>query len=209
MPDKIRLRLEVLNPRHSIHDFVCGDDELNDYLHDEALSDMQRDVARTFVEIDEDQPANNNVAGFFTLRAHSLVIDESYFPDWLDGVEEDGTDITPIEAPIVELMWLARDSRWEGRGVGDVLMIDALKTVQKAADCIGLIGVHLRTTPSGRRLYESYDFQQFREHPSFDGMRYVLSIKTIRAIVAVQQTTKSVQQITKRSIKDRIRRRQS
>ena len=207
MLDKLRVRLEVLNARHPVHSFSCGDEELNAYLHEEAWADMQRGVARTFVEIDMDQPAIRNIAGFFTLRAHSLIIDESYFPDWLDGVDEDVTDITPIEVPIVELMWLARDSRWQGRGVGDILMIDVLKTVQEAADCIGLIGIHLRTTPKGLRLYENYAFQKFREHPGFDGMRYVLSIKTIRTIVAAQQTAfQPANQPAKRRIKDRIRR---
>jgi GNAT superfamily N-acetyltransferase len=168
-----RYRLEVLNDQHSTGNFACEEDEINEYIRNEALADMARGLARTFVETDQEKPATFSVAGFFTLRAHAANIrdEDSEYPD------------ETIEVPLVELMWLARDLQWKGQGLGDTLMIDVLETVAKAASYIGFMGLHLRTTMRGRPLYEKYDFQLFRAHPHSDGARYILSIQDILAIV--------------------------
>ncbi len=179
-----RLVLEELHDQHPIHLFACEDEEINEYLRVEALVDMKRSVARTFVVIDSEQPAISNIAGFFTLRADALRIKETYFEDWMDNIgDADKTKLDEIDVPLVELMWLARDLRWKGVGIGDFLMFSALKVVKNAADCVGLIGLHLRTTERGRRLYARYMFQEFTEHPVYDKRRYILSIHTLRSIV--------------------------
>ena len=193
-----RFRLETLNIQHSVQNFRCEEDEINEYLHEEALADMNRNVARTCVEIDQTMPITDNVAGFFTLRAHSLRIDESYFDDATNDIIEDQVGILPIEVPLVELMWLARDLRWRGEGMGDTLMIDALKTVAQATDRIGMIGLHLRSTPYGVPLYERFDFQQFKEHPHFDRLRYILPTHVIRAITDRQVQVEKLLQPDKR-----------
>jgi hypothetical protein len=179
-----RFRLELLNGQHSIEQFRCENEEINTYLHEDALADMAKDVARTFVEIDGKEPATNNVAGFFTLRADALNIREDYFEDWADGSEDIKAWPSPINVPLVELMLLARDLQWKGQGMGDTLMIDVVKTVAAAADCIALIGLHLRSTDKGVRLYTEYEFQPFKEHPTYDEYRYILPIGTIRVIAS-------------------------
>ncbi len=140
------------------------------------LEDNNHNLALTFVEIDNDEPATKNVAGFFTLRAHAVRI--------TDIDTENGTGDTK-EVPLAELMCLARDERWKQRGIGDALMIDALSIIAKASECIGFIGVHLRSTEHGTKLYERYDFQEFKAHPQRDKMRYILSVKTIKEIVSL------------------------
>lgn len=83
MHTKDRYTVEVLNDQHPIRLFACEDEEVNEYLHAEALADMKRSVARTFVVLDREQPAIDNIAGFFTLRADALRIKETYFEDWI------------------------------------------------------------------------------------------------------------------------------
>lgn len=183
MSDSRKYRLEVLSSQHSIAHFTCEDEEINEYIREDALADMARSVARTFVEIDTSKPADNNVAGYFTLRAHALRIEETYFEDWEADEDGSGYNAGPIEVPLVELMWLARDLQWIGQGVGDTLMIDALQMIATAADCVGIIGVHLRSTPRGVGLYKEFGFQPFREHPYYDSLRYILPINTLQAIV--------------------------
>ena len=68
--------------------------------------------------------------------------------------------------------------------MGDVLRIDALRVTAQAADYIGFMGLHLRSTGAGKPLYEAFGFQPFREHPRFDSSRYFLPIDVIRDIVA-------------------------
>ena len=182
-----RYRLEVLNHRHAIANFTCETDELNAYLRDEALFDMTRSDARTFVEIDTEKPVTNNIAGYFTLRADALRIDEAYFDNWQPADDGSASYAAPIQVPLVELICLARDAQWIRQGVGDVLMLDALRMVALAADSIGLIGLHLRSTRRGVALYKEYEFQPFQEHPSYDDLRYILPIGLLRAIVQIAQ----------------------
>ena len=185
MAELQRYRLEALNARHAIANFTCETDELNDYIREEALFDMARNVARTFVEIDNEKPVTNNVAGFFTLRADALRIDETYFDDWIAPDDGGATHFDPIQVPLIELMCLARDLQWERHGLGDILMIDTLKMVAAAASSVGLIGLHLRSTNRGVALYKAYEFQPFKEHPSYDSMRYILPINLLKAIVQI------------------------
>ena len=48
----------------------------------------------------------------FLRFAHTLKMRENYFDDWADELEEGTANPLPIEVPLVELMWLARDLRW-------------------------------------------------------------------------------------------------
>ena len=59
MAELQRYRLESLNTRHAIANFTCETNELNEYIREEALFDMARNVARTFVEIDNEKPASH------------------------------------------------------------------------------------------------------------------------------------------------------
>src|SRR5690242_7637246 len=102
MPSGPRYTLEVLASKHAIHRFACGEEEIDEYLRENALQDMERGLARTFAEIDQEEPATSNVAGFFTLRAHALLINSRYFIDPLD--DEADEDDVQIEVPLVELM---------------------------------------------------------------------------------------------------------
>jgi hypothetical protein len=176
MPRDERYLFQVLTDGHAIGSFECEYEEFGDYLRDAALKDMEAGLARTFVEVDQNAPAAHNVAGFFTLRAHAAKIDAAFI-DTFDGEGD-------IEVPLIELMYLARDAAWRGVGMGDGLMIDVINVVAQASDLIGFVGLHLRSTPEGRRLYEDYDFVPFTAHPVYDGARYILPLADIRTIAA-------------------------
>jgi hypothetical protein len=84
----VRFRLEALTADHAINVFVCEDDEINAFLHEDALRDMATSLSRTFVLIDNEEPATNNVAGFFTLRAHAAIIDTEYFDEAVQSYDQ-------------------------------------------------------------------------------------------------------------------------
>jgi hypothetical protein len=170
-------RLEALRSDHDSSAFDCGDADINEYLREHGLRDMELGLARTWILVESGEPATAVVAGFVTLRAHALHISNDYF-----GFEDD--DGPPLEVPLVELMYVARDLRWKGRDLGPVLVIQALRIVARVADLIGIIGVHLRSTTKAVPLYEAFDFSLFRAHPTYDPARYLLPIADVRAIVA-------------------------
>ena len=169
MTDDGRYRLEPLDQHHVVGEFACEEDDFGEYLRDEAIQDIEKGFALTFVEIDITCDVSNNIAGFFTLRAHA------------DRIKDDEGG-EPIEVPLVELLWLARDLRWRGQRVGDILLLDALAMVAQVSRYVGFIGLHLRSTGNGKRLYERNHFLPFDQHIRYDGIRYILPIAFIREI---------------------------
>lgn len=170
--------IEPLNVYHHIDNFRSGDEEIDYFLRAYARNDMMDGLSRTFVAVDEDRPISDGIVGFFTLRAHALKIKCDFFESMLDEPDE-----CTVEVPLIELMYLARDLRWKGRAVGPLLLVEALVRVDEVADRVGILGVHLRTTMEGARLYQAFDFPLFTAYPLFDPARYLVPIKTVRNIV--------------------------
>jgi len=79
---------------------------------------------------------------------------------------------------------VGRDIRWKGHDIGPTLLIEAIRLVSEVADRIGILGVHLRSTPGGERLYKDFEFKQFSSYPFRDTARFILSTKDVRAIAA-------------------------
>ena len=155
--------------------------DVRDYLKDDALLEMQMRVARTFVAVDPRADKAGTVAGYFTLRAHSLSISDTYFEDFYS---EPITAPTFMEVPLAELMWPGRDSEYRGADVGKALVFDALRRTVEVADRLGLIGLHLRSVPSAMKFYEKAGFVQFSVY-SNDKMRYFVSVADMQAILAI------------------------
>ena len=180
---RLRYRIEALNEHPAISGFNNEIGEVRDCLRDEALLDMKKCVARTFVAVDTQQDKAGTVAGYFTLRAYALKIRDAYFDDFYP---EPVTSPIFMEVPLAELMWLGCDTEYRGEGAGDTLLLEALKATAEAADRIGLIGLHLRSVPSATAFYEEFGFLQFAVYSS-DRMRYFLPVTDIEEILL--QTT--------------------
>lgn len=126
---------------------------------------MKQDLSLTYVLLDA-SISPPTIAGYFTLRA------DSYYPEDPQGVHS---------IPVVELAYLARDISRRGQGIGDYLLLEALRKVKEAADLIGIAGLHLAYTDEGKTLYDRYNFG---EHPlSYRTDLLFLSINLIRQII--------------------------
>lgn len=66
-----RYRIELLG-KHARAPFTCGSPQLDRYLQERASQDMRRRVASCFVAVDD----AGDVAGYYTLAATSLVLDQ-------------------------------------------------------------------------------------------------------------------------------------
>ncbi|MCX6379531.1 MAG: hypothetical protein NT023_08655 [Armatimonadetes bacterium] len=150
---------------HNVSSFDCQNTYLNGFLQGKALREATRDLSLTFVLMDE-AVSSTSVIGYFTLRS------DSYYPD-------DNSEVDIV--PVVELVALARDRTRYKQGIGDFLLIEALRNVKLVADLIGIAGLHLAPTREGRRLYYRYNFA---EHPlSYRTDLLFLPISTIREII--------------------------
>ena len=107
-------RIERLD-RHDRSRFDCGTAELDRYLRERAMQDMRRRVTSCFVAVDQDE----EVAGFFTLAATSLPVDQ------LSAERAKRLPRYPV-IPAVLLGRLAVALAHQGRQLGGALVADAI-----------------------------------------------------------------------------------
>jgi GNAT superfamily N-acetyltransferase len=111
--------------------FRCGQPALDDYMARYAHQDERRGVARVFVATPEDD--ERCLAGFFTLSAGSVACQE--FPADL------ASKLPRYPVPIALMGRLAVDQRFQGRGLGSVLLADACRKVAQASHLLAVAGI--------------------------------------------------------------------
>lgn len=113
-----RTIIELLDPaRHDRAGFSCGVDALDRYLQSQASQDARRRVAAPYVMI---EPASLGVLGFYTLSNTSVHAAE------LPAAFVKRLPRYPV-LPATLLGRLAVDAKGRGRGLGTVLLLDALR----------------------------------------------------------------------------------
>lgn len=160
-----RLRIERLGPHHDLEAFDCGNEELDGWLQQHALAAQQMDSARTFV-----LTGNDRVVGFFSLTMGSVVRRDA--PAKLVR----GMPAYPVG--MVLLARLAVDRRNQGKGVGALLLSEALR---KAVDAGEAAAARLLVVDAidddAIRFYKRFGFVSAPEHPR----RLYRRMKDIRA----------------------------
>lgn len=118
MPGKeetTRLRFELLGPGHDRAAFSCGVEALDNYLRKQAGQDVKKRVAVTFVLT----PDGKTVAGYYTLSQYSVEL----------GAIPDGLAAKLPKYPFVPATLIGRlavSTEFRGRGLGELLLMDAL-----------------------------------------------------------------------------------
>lgn len=115
------LRLERLGSQHNLGDFDSGNKVLDSWLKSHALTAQQMDSARTFVLVDD-----HDVLGYFSLTMGSVLRDEA--PAKLVR----GLPAYPVG--MVLLARLAVDRNHQGRGLGGMLLAEALRKAVAAGE---------------------------------------------------------------------------
>jgi GNAT superfamily N-acetyltransferase len=167
-----RYRVERLGRHHNRAAFACGEASLDSYLRERARQDDDRNVAKVFVLVDEQE---ERIVGYYTLSASSVQ---------LENVPLAAQRALPRypHVPVVLLGRLAIDQDYQGRGLGEVLLFDALRrgfavgTQQIAAVAVIVDALHERA----RAFYERYGFQRFSD----DEYRLFLPMWTIAQLIA-------------------------
>jgi len=115
--------VEPLNERHVRAGFSCGVEVLDRYLRNQAGQDVRRNISAVYVLRPAESPA---VAGFHTL-ANSII--------QLDALPPDKARKLPRypQVPATLLGRLAVDLQHRGRGLGEFLLVDAMKRTLAAS----------------------------------------------------------------------------
>ena len=149
------LVIEPLGPHHDRASFSCGEPALDSYIRRRASQDARRRVARVFVAAGD---APGEIAGYYTLSAASFEKDE--LPAGL------AKRLPHYPVPAAVLGRLAIASTYQGRGLGEVLLLDAIRRVVRASATIAVYAVIVDAkNDRARAFYERYGFRSFVSLP--------------------------------------------
>lgn len=111
--------------------FQCGSEPLDNYIRRYASQDMRRNVARVFVATPENNP--QQLAGFFTLSAGSMSC--SSLPALL------ARKLPRYPVPVALIGRLAVHTKFQGKGLGSILLADACQRISQASTVLAVAGI--------------------------------------------------------------------
>ena len=134
--------------RHNVTDFSCGNKLLDRWLVRYAGQNQRRDAARTFVAVASDQ----RVYGYYALLAGQI--------DHHDATPETSKGLSQhFPIPVAILARLAVDLGQQGRGIGAVMLNDALVRVVRASEQVAVRAVVVHTADDhAASFYQRFGF---------------------------------------------------
>ncbi len=151
------LKITPLDSRsHDRTNFNCGKASLNHYIQKQASQDLKKRVATVFVLIDE--PAIDILA-YYTLSFYTVEVED---------LEEDFVKRLPRyqRLPATLLGRLAVDDRQKGRGLGELMLVNALQKSLEASTQIASVAVVVEALDDNAlNFYIKYGFQQSKQNP--------------------------------------------
>jgi len=150
-------RIEALAPRHDRHTFHCGVAALDRYIRTQANQDVTRSVAATFVAVPRAAPVL--VAGYYTLAATAVETGE------LPPALARKLPRYP-RLPATLLGRLAVDADHRGHGLGELLLVNALRRSLATSHAIGSLAVIVDAIDDrARTFYEHFEFRALPDQP--------------------------------------------
>jgi ribosomal protein S18 acetylase RimI-like enzyme len=152
----LTLVIEPLGKRHDRSAFGCGDPALDDWFRHRASQDERRNVARVFVAMDDEL----GVVGFYSLNAFNLAL--------TDLPEEIARKLPRYDAiPAALIGRLARDDRVRGRGIGELLLADAIRRILGASRSLAVFAIVVEAKNArATAFYEGFGFRVFPQRPN-------------------------------------------
>jgi len=138
-----------LDSQHKKSEFDCGNELLTSYFRSQANQDIKRQLSRCFVIADEE----NNVKGYYTISSSS--IDKELIPEKI----KKKLPKSYLDIPVILLGRLARDVKYKGDSVGEVLLMDALKRCYDVSLNLGCMAVVVDPIDEkAKDFYSKYGF---------------------------------------------------
>ncbi len=165
--------IEALNKQHNRGDFSCGVDVLDNYLKKNSRQDRRKNLAATFVLVDETQ--NNAVAGYYTLSAFAF--DQQELPS---KVSQKLPHYRLISATLLGRLAVAQ--KYQGKNLGKALLFDALKRSYRQSQQIASYAVVVDAKDEAAvQFYKRHGFLLFEERPN----RLYLAMGTIAQLIPI------------------------
>ena len=143
---------EPIADGHDLSAFASGEPALDDWLRRRARSNQASGASRTYVIA-----LQHRVIGYFSLASGAITIAEA---------PSRARRNMPDPIPMAVLGRLAIDQEWQRRGLGRLLLRDAILRTSQGAAIIGVRGLLVHAlSPAARRFYESNGFRESPNRP--------------------------------------------
>ena len=174
-------QIEAFQPgRHDTKNFLCGSDSQDNFLRRTAKRQQRDGYTRLYVVTDAAQTGEPRAClGFYAINAHAI------------GVADVPFNAAPRAPrsnliPGVFLSHLAVDARHQGKGLGRILLVDAMQQCQRAGQILGVRLMLLDVVSSAgeaerarlHRFYASMGFRPLPGHPE----RLFLSLRALKPL---------------------------
>jgi GNAT superfamily N-acetyltransferase len=147
--------VQTLDDRHDRKGFDCGEIELNNWLSRFAKQHKEKGLSSTFVIVDTE--SSSEILGFYAVSPTELLC--SALPSNLQKR-------LPNKAPSFRLGRLATANAHKGKGIGALLLFDAINRVTRISADIGGVGLVVNAKPNAIGFYAQYGFEQMSDHPN-------------------------------------------
>lgn len=156
--------VEQLGKQHQRQNFDCGEESLNLFLKNYARQNDNRGLGKTYVAV---KAGKNEILGYYTLSSGRVSF---------ENVPE---KLPRYPTPTAHLGRLAVDIGQKGKGLGELLLIDALARVGRVSTHLGIFAVEVYAlNESAKRFYLKYGFTE----PKNDEKHLYISLKTVRQL---------------------------
>ena len=148
------IRIEPLGKQHDRAVFSSGAPLLDDWFRNRAGQEDRRNIARTFVVVDD-----HGIAGFYSLSTFSLAVGE--VPKELARKLPRYDNI-----PAALIGRLARAERVYGQGMGELLLADAIRRILAAGRTLATFAIIVDAKDDrAAAFYQRYEFKPFPLQP--------------------------------------------
>jgi ribosomal protein S18 acetylase RimI-like enzyme len=156
--ERPQFTFEPLDKRkHDRAAFSCGNEQLDNYLKHQASQDLEKRVAAVVVLTSD----GKTIAGYYTLSQYS--IDLVRLPK--DVVKKLKLPKYP-EVPATLLGRLARSTAFQGHGIGELLLMGALKRAFDQSRSVASVAVVVDAIDErARAFYLRYGFIELPDRP--------------------------------------------
>lgn len=163
--------MEILDKKkHAIEKFNCGNEALNRYLTVQAGQDMRKKLSVCFVLNDD---YTRDLIGYYTLS--SFAINADAIPNKIKVSAP--RNYTKIPATL--LGRLAIDLKFQGKGLGEFVLMNALERAHDASLKIASLAVIVDPIDKAAEdFYSQYGFVKCK-----DSQQMMLAMKTIATLI--------------------------
>ena len=160
------MAIEPLSKLHDRTSFDCGVETMNEYLRRFARQNHERRWSRTFVAVDS--PGEATVRGYYTLSTGSVSFE--HMP---------AERVPRYPVPTVLLARLAVDRAYQGRGLGRILLMDALRRAARVSEDAGVFAMEVvALNEVARSFYLKFGFEPLAD----DRLHLYMALTTIRKL---------------------------